>query len=431
MDAYIENTGFENYREHIYSAYHYYSLVKKLHNTYRIRLKLESLINGTILEHAVQNTMRRYPYLLLCRKNTFKETLLEYNPLPVVVKHTAEPIALGCEESNHHLLAFSYDKDILYINGFHGLLDGAGIYPVITTLLYYYCKEAYDPNLSAEGVRVIGDTIEKEEYTDPFPKKVPKEWKSLCPRPLFSRTFHIKNDKRVHANQKMCTSISISEKELMNFCRTNDGSPAVLISVVLCRAIAALNPNVKLPIVAGIALNLRPAFNAPKAHHSLTDILPLEFSKRLQTYSFDTQNTAFRSQILLKADPQTVCKNLAFASKTFSIMQKVPCLALKRLVYGLSVPSQFAANTFMLSYTGKANFGEAQKYIKGMHVDMDSPDIGISVEMSALHGEFFIDFMVDFPENLYLDAFCEELDNLGIPYARGETIPLKNPKCRY
>ncbi len=430
--AYIEHSGFESYSERIFSAYHYYSLSKKLSNTYRVHIQMKAPVDGDILKRAVHSTMQRYPYLLLKRVNTFRETLLVYNPEPIVVRPGADPVRLGSEESNGHLLAFTYKDDVVYLCGFHGLLDGNGAFPVIKTLLYYYCKEAFDQNLPADaGTRLIGDEILKEEYTDPFPSKAFKDQKSLVRRPLFQKAFHLKDDKRVHPGQKTCTCVTIDEKTLMQFCRINDGSPAVLISVVLSRAIAKLNPDAKHPIIAGIALNLRPAFHAPLAHHSLTDILPLEFTKKLQSLSFDMQNTAFRSQVFLKSDGDTVCKNLEFAGKTFSIMQKIPCLALKRLVFGLSVPSQYGANTFMLSYTGKASFGETQQYIKGMHIDMDSPNIGMAVEISALSGKFFIDIMTDFPEDLYLNAFCRELEELGIAYERGESKPLVNPLCTY
>lgn len=430
--AYIENSGFETYSERIFSAYHYYSLSKKLSNTYRINIQMQAPIDGDILKKAVHSTMQRYPYLLLKRKNTFRETLLVYNPEPIVVRPGTKPVRLGSDESNGHLLAFTYKDDTIYLCGFHGLLDGNGLYPVIKTLLYYYCKEAFDQNLPADNAtRLIGDTISKEEYTDPFPAKAPKDCKALVKRPLFQKAFHLKDDKRVHSGKKTTTRISVDEKTLMQFCRINDGSPAVLISVVLSRAIAKLNPDAKHPIIAGIALNLRPAFHAPLAHHSLTDILPLEFTKKLQSLSFDMQNTAFRSQVFLKSDADTVCKNLEFAGKTFSVMQKIPSRALKRFVFGLSVPSQYGANTFMLSYTGKANFGEAEQYMKSMHVDMDSPDIGIVVEISALRGKFFIDLMTDFPEDLYLNAFCRELDDLGIVYEKEDSKPLVNPLCTY
>ena len=431
MDSYIENSGFEDYSERIFSAYHYYSLGPKLNNTYRVVLQLEAEVDGAILTDAVRSTMQRYPYLLVKRENTFRETKLCYNPAPVVVRQGDLPIDLGCAASNGHMLAFTYEGDKIYLNGFHGLLDGAGVYLVIKTLLYYYCKAAFDPTLSTEGVRVVGDPIPPEEYTDPFPRKIPKGCRALSKRPLFQSAFHIKDDRRVHTGEKFRCRIKIDESELMKFCRVNDGSPAVLVSVVLSRAIARLNPDAKRPILAGIALNLRPAFDAPLAHHSLTDILSLEFTKKLQSHSFEMQNTAFRSQVFLKSDRETVLKNLAFAGKTFVIMQAVPSLALKRLVFGTAVPSQYCANTFMLSYVGKADYGAAQKYVRALRIDLDTPDIGIAVEISAIRGQFFIDFMVDFPEDIYIKAFCDELESLGIACECGEMKPLLTPKCTY
>lgn len=429
--SYIENSGFENYSARIFSAFYYYSLTRKLNNTYRLVVQLKSPIDEAVLKDAVHSTMTRYPYLLLKRKNTWKETILVYNPEPVVVKESNEPMRLGHADSNEHLIGFTYYQNNIYINGFHGLLDGVGLSHVVKTLLYYYCKGAFDPNLSSDGVRIIGDPIPPEEYVDPFPRSIPKEYRSLFKRPLFQKAFHVKEDKRVTIGEKYRCRVKVNESEFMKFCRVNDGSPAVLFSIVLARAITKLNPNAKKPVIAGIGLNLRPAFNAPLTHISLTDMIPLEFSKKIQEKSFETQNTVFRSQILLKSDKETVVKNLAFASKTFSIMQKVPSLALKRFVFGLSVPSQYRANTFLLSYAGKANYGAAQQYVGSTRIDLDSPEIGIAVELSAISNSFYLDFMTDFPEELYIDAFCEELEQLGIAYERNEMKPLLTPKCTY
>ena len=431
MSNYIENTGFEDYTERIFSAFYYYSLGKKLSNTFRVSLQLIAPIDEALLERAVKNTMQRYPYLLVRRKNTFRETLLVYNPEPVVVKHGSEPIELGCDASNGHMIAFSYEGDTVYIHVFHGLLDGTGVSFIIKTFLYYYCREAFDPDISAEGIRVIGDSIPPEEYTDPFPRSVPKEYKSLSKRPLFSKAFHLKNDPRVHTGEKRCWAITVDETELMRFCRTNDGSPAILVSVVLSRAIAALNPDEKKPIVAGIAFNLRPAFHAPLAHHSLTDMLPLEFSEKLKKHSFEMQNTVFRSRVMLKSDAETAVRNLKFASQLFGLMQKVPSLAVKRFLFGLAVPAQYGANTFMVSYVGKIDLGAVQQYVVSRHSDLDSTGVGIAIEMNAYGGKFHIDFMADFPEDLYVKAFCNELETLGIGYKCGEARPLFTPKCRY
>ena len=44
----------------------------------------------------------------------------------------------------------------------------------------------------------------------------------------------------------------------------------------------------------------------------------------------------------------------------------------------------------------------------------DSP--GITVEVVAAHGSFFLEIVQDWKESLYVDAFCEELTAHGIGY---------------
>lgn len=432
MAQHAENAGSEAYGGRIFSAFHYYSLTRGLNHTYRLLIGLKQAVDGAILKDAVQMTMRRYPYLLVRRKNTPFETVLIPNPAEVVVKKSDAPIRVGSDESNGHLIAFSYEGNTVYLNVFHGLMDGRGCGNLVKTLLYYYCSSAYDPALSRDGVRVVGDTIAPEEYTDPFPRKVPKDCRAFVKKPLTSRTFHIRDDRRVHTGfPKYRCTIKINENELVKFCRMNDGSPAALMSVVMCRAVARLNPARKKPIRAGVVLDLRPAFRAPAAHHSLNDIIPIDFTEKIEHADFELQNTAFRSQIFVKSDSETVLKNMDLTCRLLRLAQHLPSLALKRLMLGSIVPRRYSENTFMLSYVGKADYGAAQPYVEFVRVDVDTPQTGIVVEISAINGLFYIDTIFDFPEELYLRAFCEELDSLGIGYERGDLQPLVVPKCTY
>ena len=93
---------------------------------------------------------------------------MERRSEPFVVRHTPEPVALGGEQSNGYLLAVSYWEDNIWVNVYHGLMDGTGALNFGRTLLYYYCRERYDPNLSAQGVRVNDGPIPQKEWENPY-----------------------------------------------------------------------------------------------------------------------------------------------------------------------------------------------------------------------------------------------------------------------
>ena len=125
-------------------------------HTYRITIKMKDIIDGKLLREAVDMTMERYPYFRVCLYIKGDAIGFEENLAEVPVIHTKKRIYLGGEQSSGHLLAFCYWKNKLFIDAYHGLSDGGGIYPLIRTLLFYYCSSFYGKELSAEGVRLRG-----------------------------------------------------------------------------------------------------------------------------------------------------------------------------------------------------------------------------------------------------------------------------------
>ena len=109
-------------------------------HTYRITIKMKDIIDGKLLREAVDMTMERYPYFRVCLYIKGDAIGFEENPAEVPVIHTKKRISLGGEQSSGHLIAFCYWKNRLFIDAYHGLSDGGGIYPLIRTLLFYYCS---------------------------------------------------------------------------------------------------------------------------------------------------------------------------------------------------------------------------------------------------------------------------------------------------
>ena len=71
--------------------------------------------------------------------------------------------------------------------------------------------------------------------------------------------------------------------------------------------------------------------------------------------------------------------------------------------------------TACVSYAGKANFMEAEKYVQECHLWTYSA-LPITIEISAVNGKFTIDFIQHFQNPIYINAFLKELDKHGISY---------------
>ena len=89
------------------------------------------------------------------------------------------------------------------------------------------------------------------------------------------------------------------------------------------------------------------------------------------------------------------------------------------------VESCLGFDTFKVSYAGKANIGVAEKYVKGIDTILDIADNSILIEMNAVNGKFYLAFMQDWQEDIYLKAFLDQLEKENIEYMVSEARSVK------
>ena len=81
---------------------------------------------------------------------------------PAFLRNTSPEYA----QTNGHIWAVSYEEDNLYVDFYHGRADGAGLYPLLATLLFYYYQEL--EGLSDDsGIRTLEKPITVAETHDP------------------------------------------------------------------------------------------------------------------------------------------------------------------------------------------------------------------------------------------------------------------------
>ncbi len=72
--------------------------------------------------------------------------------------------------------------------------------------------------------------------------------------------------------------------------------------------------------------------------------------------------------------------------------------------------------TATVSYVGKANYREAERYIRDFRTWTSSSADGLTVEISAVNGRFTLDFLQTFSSPIFVNAFLKELEENGIVY---------------
>lgn len=395
---------------------YYYGLSKNLHHTFRMALEFKEDIKLDSLKKALEITQKRYPYFSIRRKQNLRNIYLIHNDLPWVIKEKSDnKVILGNKDTNFHMITFSYKNKWLYIDVFHGLTDATGLMELIRTLLFYYVKNAYDPNVKSKNIRLIEDEIDIEEVIDPY-LKLKKREKEKRYRLYREPYLYLNDENKFEIKGPYIYRVEIPQKELMDYCKEFDGSPATAISLFLARAIKEIHPNSNRIIGAGIVTNLREALGVKKSHQS-TDALPvLEFTDKIASKSLEIQGTAFRGQVLLKCKKDGLIDEVYDNKKFFDFMNKLHFKGLKNFLIHFIISKYMKTCTFNVSYVGRCQFEETEKYINQFYTEPCVTGMGLMIEMNCLNDKFYLTFLQEWVESIYFDIFLKKLKECNISY---------------
>ena len=384
-------------------------------NEIRIRIRMRDLIDPGILRSAVDTTMGRYPYFCVELQKKDGQYVFSENRRPVVITNSLHGVELNSEASNYHMISFSWQDNWIVLDVFHGMTDGAGAYEVVRTLLYYYCSERYGVLLQAEGIRLLGDDIPEQEWADPVANRTdlpqPQRGEQMSDALNLIASAGLEQDRR-----HTVYSIAISESEFMKFNLDNDGSPGTMVSLLLSRAIARLFPDAKDVIRITLCVNQRKALHAPLAHQSLVGGAFLEYKDKMRDWPLSKQATVYRGMVFAQTAEDKVLAGVAsqqgIAGLLLSKESDQERLGVASYINALAA----RVVTVTVSYVGKANFKEAEQYIRDFRLWTSSAADGLTVEISAVNGRFTLDFLQTFSSPVFVNAFLRELEENGIVY---------------
>lgn len=324
---------------------------------------MKDLIDGGILRNAVNSTIERYPYFLMRMVREGADVFFESNPRPFPVINTCDRITLGSEETNYHLLAVCYWQNWLHVDCYHGLTDGGGLHPMITTLLYQYISEYYGEELDPANIRLPGSEVPEDEWKDPGAVILPPQREGLTAK-WYSPAFQIE-EKHVNIQpESIVTTIGISEKEFIPFSMSNDGSPATIVSLLLARSLDMVHPDSADPIVIAMCVNQRSALKAPYAHQSLVGDVRLVYSDRLKKIPFMNQATCFRGMVALQSDRDMVRDEIRDYQDLMRELGTKDSFSERHDICVKRMEDLSKCITATVSYIGKVNMGSMEKYLQ-------------------------------------------------------------------
>jgi hypothetical protein len=79
---------------------------------------------------------------------------------------------------------------------------------------------------------------------------------------------------------------------------------------------------------------------------------------------------------------------------------------------------------------GKANYREAEQYIRDFRLWTSSTANSLNVEISAVNGRFTLDFLQTFSSPVFVNAFLKELEDNGIVYDLQDVNKLELPNIK-
>ena len=326
------------------------------------------------------------------------------------------------------MISFSRDRNWMIMDVCHSMTDGAGAYEVLRTLLYYYCSNKYGIRSSEEKIRLYGDVITEEEWEDPVVKAEELPSPPRLERPAALNLIDaagLRDDK-----QKTVYSVKISESEFMKFNTENDGSPGTMVSLLLSRAIAKLFPENKNAIRIMLCLNQRNALHAPLAHQSLIGGVWLEYKDKMKDWPLEKQATAYRGMVYAQSQEEVVLAGVASQKGINQLILSKETERERVEVAGHIAQMGGKLVTVTVSYVGRANFLEAERYIQDSRGWTSSSSDMILLEISAVNGRFTLDFIQAFSNPLFVNAFLLELNENGITYDLLDVEPLELPNIR-
>lgn len=399
-----------------------YSTTRENPRVIRLAIRMRDMIDEGPLRSAVRKASRRFPYLCVELAYGGNVPRLARNPRDVPVFHSADPHALGGREANRHLMAFSWWDNWIWVDVFHAITDGTGAYELARTLLWYYCEERYGVRLRGERVRLLGDPVLPGEWTDPVAHADLPDPPSA---PASEASFDLVSDGGLGPERPASDfSIAIPEAEFMRFNVENDGSPATMLSLLLCRAIDGMFPDRTKPLRVNLCVNQRPALGTPLARHNLVGMARLEYKDGMRAWPVARQGTIFRGQTMAQTMEGRVLAGVAAQRANATRLRDMGSDAERVAACASSRQAARRAATATVSYVGKARFEGSERYIRDMRLTTGQT-VPVLMEVSAVNGTFKLDLMQTLSSDVLVRAFCRELEAGGITYDLQDVRPVR------
>lgn len=385
-------------------------------------IRLNEGIDHNSLDAALQSAIGRYPYFRVRYREQGGDFYTYVNDLPIHATESEELPALGGADNNYYLIAVSHHGRSVYVSFHHGLTDGRGIKTFVETLIYHYCKTVYGTDEVPEGILTADTPCSENETAEPCGVKYTIEHKEKIDG-LSRKAFSLpetESEKSTHRRYEM----SFPQEDFIALCKRKGGSPIILLSIMMSRAISKMFPDCGKVINSNFPVDVRRELGVEGTYKNCVKSISLPYGDNERAMT-DEELCAHYKHLMNAQRSADHCR--AEFNNIIMLLNAIDHLhsyKKKRMI--LRFLDDLKLDTYLISYIGQFSFGKNERYIDSVHLYSDCSD-GLVLNMTCACGRFTIDFTQDFESDRYFKALCEEFSNEDIALEVSGMIEFSTP----
>ena len=403
---------------HAQESYLLYSITQQVKYCVSLVLRLRREIDPTALEAAMNEAVKRYPYMAVEAVRTEDDAYeVRRNERPVKVYRLGEPLPeLGSEENNGHLICAAYRQREITLFSHLTLGGGVTLRAFGKTVLYLYLTRREGIELSPDGIHLPGESLIDGEERVPGIEDL-RELDASAPPLTFEDPFTVyRHDwPKMMSEKNSYYRIRIPERAFMAYAAQNNATPSTGLSVLMFRALSRLYPENQMPIRCGVAHNYRNGIGAPNTHHDFVNLVYLTYESERRQHTDEQLNIMSRKMISRQTSP--AADQRFYKEKVLDAQDTVDGLegmGAKRKWYRTHGRKAFdAVSTYFVSYVGRTDWGSLAGHLAEAYIVCEGH---LMLEVLPCDGCFCVSFMQMMEDGGYVDAFVEQLKANDIPY---------------
>lgn len=160
------------------------------------------------------------------------------------------------------------------------------------------------------------------ETGDPFPELDLKSAKPFYTKKPVLNFYRVKKELKDNDRKKRNFYLRLPEAPVMKLCGENDGSPNVLLAVLLAKSVWRMDPESRQPVTTAIAINHKAILGNHESWQTFSDTAIVDYPKKIAGWSLSKLCTITRGQIMLQVQPEnsaSYIKNIKRAQRRFSM----------------------------------------------------------------------------------------------------------------